>query len=172
MTKIKTKTRLGVAVVATVLLAGCVGSNQAGRLAIDGQTTADASSAAASGKHHGKPHRRKAHRTRQAKGGGAVRTAGHATLSCLPASVRSALRAVSKRYGKVTISSTRRSRKRNRRAGGARHSMHLACRAADFRIHGRSRRATTFLRKRPGIGGVKRYRNGLYHIDNGPKRSW
>jgi hypothetical protein len=29
-----------------------------------------------------------------------------------------------------------------------------------------------FLRARPDVGGLKVYRNGIIHIDNGSRRTW
>ena len=45
-------------------------------------------------------------------------------------------------------------------------------RAIDFRVHGKTKGLMAFLRAQKGVGGVKRYRSGFYHIDNGPRRTW
>jgi uncharacterized protein YcbK (DUF882 family) len=50
--------------------------------------------------------------------------------------------------------------------------MHLACRAVDFRVHGKSRGLTKFLLSQKEVGGYNRYPSGFYHIDNGPRRTW
>ena len=96
----------------------------------------------------------------------------HAQIGCLPDELKGALKRVAAAYGRITVSSTHRSRPHNRRIGGARHSMHLACRAVDFRVHHPHRGLLSFLRRQPGLGGIKRYRSGFYHIDNGERRSW
>lgn len=93
-------------------------------------------------------------------------------FGCLPGDLKTVLQRVTERYGKITVSSTHRSRRHNRRVGGARKSMHLQCRAIDFRVHGPHRGLLSFLRTQPGVGGTKRYRSGYYHIDNGDRRSW
>ena len=93
-------------------------------------------------------------------------------IGCLPGDLKNVLERVATNYGKVTISSTHRNRRHNRRIGGASESMHLKCRAIDFRVHGPPRGLLSFLRRQPGVGGLKRYRSGFYHIDNGERRSW
>lgn len=92
---------------------------------------------------------------------------------CLPGAVVNAIYGVSSKYGRVVVNSTHRSQRRNRRAGGAHRSYHLQCRAADFRVTGASSRAVlAFLKEQPGLGGIKLYRRGFFHIDNGPRRTW
>ena len=73
-------------------------------------------------------------------------------------------------YGRVRVNSTCRSRRRNRRAGGARRSYHLTGDAADIRIWGNVRAAARYLRSI--AGGYKHYGGGLFHIDTGPRRRW
>lgn len=107
---------------------------------------------------------------KRSTGGGIV---WNASGTCLPASVRNAIYAVAKNFGAVVVNSTGRGRKHNRRVGGAGKSMHLQCRAADFRVlAGRNRAVLAFLTRRPGLGGIKLYRAGYFHIDNGPRRTW
>ena len=67
-----------------------------------------------------------------------------------------------------------RSRKHNRRIGGARRSQHLYCKAVDFSIPGVSKyRVAKFLRRLPGRGGVGLYcRSSFVHLDIGPRRQW
>jgi Peptidase M15 len=103
------------------------------------------------------------------RSGGIVWNAGG---RCLPGSVKSALNAVASNYGTIIVNSTHRSRGHNRRVGGAGRSMHLQCRAADFRVVGGGGNVLGFLQKLPGLGGIKRYRSGFFHIDNGPRRTW
>jgi len=92
--------------------------------------------------------------------------------NCLPGDLREVVADIASRFGPVSIQSTHRSPSRNRRAGGARHSLHLACRAMDFRIKARARGVMAYLRARAEVGGLKIYRNGIIHIDNGQRRTW
>ncbi len=91
---------------------------------------------------------------------------------CVPGKLKRVISQISRKYGRVTINSTHRSRRKNRRIGGKRRSYHLKCRAIDFRVHGRTRGLTRWLSRHPLVGGYKRYRSGFYHIDNGPRRTW
>ncbi|MFN3855455.1 MAG: hypothetical protein ACK4M0_13770, partial [Phreatobacter sp.] len=93
-------------------------------------------------------------------------------LACLPAPVRRALNDVALRFGPVIVRSTHRGNGRFVRTDAWRGSYHRDCRAADFRVAGSPAAVIAFLRARHDLGGVKRYRNGLFHIDNGPRRSW
>ncbi len=67
-----------------------------------------------------------------------------------------------------------RSKKHNRRVGGARRSQHLHCNAADFEIPGVSKfELAAYLKQMPGRGGVGLYcRSSYVHLDLGPKREW
>jgi hypothetical protein len=91
---------------------------------------------------------------------------------CLPGDLKSVVADLSVRFGRVSLESTHRSRGHNWRAGGARQSLHLSCRAIDFRVRTGSRGVLAYLRTRPEVGGLKIYRNGIIHIDNGERRSW
>ncbi len=91
---------------------------------------------------------------------------------CLPGSLTAVLADLSARFGTVSVQSTHRSSGHNRRAGGARQSLHLSCRAIDFRIKSRAQGVMAYLRSRPEVGGLKVYRNGIIHIDNGQRRTW
>lgn len=91
---------------------------------------------------------------------------------CLPGDLQKVLASVAAKFGPVSIQSTHRTYRHNRRVGGARHSLHLACRAVDFRVRTRSRGLMAYLASRPEVGGIKLYRNGLIHIDNGSRRTW
>ncbi|MCZ8314471.1 D-Ala-D-Ala carboxypeptidase family metallohydrolase [Phreatobacter sp.] len=93
-------------------------------------------------------------------------------LTCLPAPVRRALNDVALRFGPIIVRSTHRGNGTFVRTDAWRGSYHRDCRAADFRVSGDPSAIIAFLRTRPDLGGVKRYRNGLFHIDNGPRRSW
>lgn len=91
---------------------------------------------------------------------------------CVPHRLKVVLRQVSKKFGRVVINSTHRSRRHNRLVGGKRSSYHLRCQAVDFRVHGRTRGLTRWLARHPYVGGYNRYPSGYYHIDTGPKRTW
>jgi hypothetical protein len=103
---------------------------------------------------------------------GAITLRASTPVNCLPGNLRAVLADVAAKFGTVSIQSTHRSRSHNRRAGGARHSLHLSCRAIDFRVRTRIRGVMAYLRSRAEVGGLKIYRNGLIHIDNGSRRTW
>ena len=93
-----------------------------------------------------------------------------ASSRCIPERLHAAINHVARHYGWVRVNSTCRSRRHNRRVGGAPHSYHLRGRAADIRVFGNVRAAARYLRRI--AGGYKHYGGGLFHIDTGPKRSW
>jgi uncharacterized protein YcbK (DUF882 family) len=95
-----------------------------------------------------------------------------APAKCIPSSLRAILAKVSAKYGPITVNSTFRAPSKNRKAGGRGKSMHLSCRAVDFRVHGSTRGLMQFLISQGGVGGYNRYPSGFYHIDNGPRRTW
>ncbi|WP_349367435.1 D-Ala-D-Ala carboxypeptidase family metallohydrolase [Salinarimonas sp.] len=103
---------------------------------------------------------------------GAIWVRESAPTRCLPGDLTQVVAQVAERFGAVRIMSTHRSASRNRRAGGAPRSMHLSCRAIDFRVAARGRQVLAFLRDHPAVGGLKLYRSGLIHIDDGERRSW
>ncbi|EIM27626.1 D-Ala-D-Ala carboxypeptidase family metallohydrolase [Microvirga lotononidis] len=103
---------------------------------------------------------------------GTITLRDSAPTDCIPGHLREVVASVAEKFGPVSVESTHRSRGRNWRAGGARHSLHLACRAVDFRVHARARGVMAYLRGLPQVGGLKIYRNGIIHIDNGERRSW
>jgi hypothetical protein len=102
--------------------------------------------------------------------GGGVRWA--ANRSCLNGTLVAVVGQVAATYGPLTVSSTCRSKSRNRAVGGARKSHHLSGNAVDFRVRGNVKAVYAFLRSHGSLGGVKHYGGGLFHIDTGPKRSW
>lgn len=89
--------------------------------------------------------------------------------------LRRLLAVVRRHYGRpVIISSGCRSHRHNRRVGGAKHSLHLRCMAADFKVAGVSKASLRrYVSGLPGRGGVGTYcgRN-IVHLDVGPRRSW
>ena len=93
-----------------------------------------------------------------------------ASSGCLSSNLSGVISSVSD-YGSVTVSSTCRSHSHNASVGGAKKSYHLTGDAADFRVHGNYQAAYAHLRSVHG-GAVKHYGGGLFHIDNGPQRSW
>jgi hypothetical protein len=102
--------------------------------------------------------------------GGAPRVKWRANSGCLAARLRAAIHHVARHYGQVRVNSTCRSRRHNRRVGGARRSYHIGGRAADIRVFGNVRAAARFLRRISG--GYKHYGGGLFHVDTGPRRTW
>ncbi len=85
------------------------------------------------------------------------------------------LAAVQRRYGRaVIVSSGCRSYSYNRKIGGARKSLHVGCKAADFKVAGVSKaRLRRFVSRLPGRGGVGTYcGRSIVHLDIGPVRSW
>jgi Peptidase M15 len=95
-----------------------------------------------------------------------------APSNCVPGSLKTVLSKVAAKFGPITVNSTARSRAKNARVGGRTKSFHLGCRAVDFRVHGSSKGLIAYLAAQKGVGGIKRYSSGFYHIDNGPRRSW
>jgi hypothetical protein len=109
---------------------------------------------------------------RQHVNAGAIVVRESAPTECLPGDLKGVLAEVAEEFGAVSVQSTHRSPTRNRRAGGAPQSLHLDCRAIDFRVNAHGREVMAWLREHPDIGGLKMYRNGIIHIDNGARRTW
>jgi len=95
-----------------------------------------------------------------------------ASSGCLDGSLKGVVYQVASNYGPVTVSSTCRSKSHNARVGGAKRSKHLTGDAVDFRVHGNVSATYAFLRSSGSVGGLKHYGGGLFHIDNGDRRSW
>lgn len=93
------------------------------------------------------------------------------TKSCVPFRLKRVLNHTSRKFGRVTVTSTKRAASENRRKGGAQKSYHLRCRAVDFAVRGDRRKVARFLRGHGGVGGYKSYTRH-YHIDTGPRRTW
>ena len=95
-----------------------------------------------------------------------------ASASCLDGGLRSIVASIASNFGPVTVNSTCRSSSRNPSVGGAAKSYHLSGSAVDFRVHGNVAAVYASLRTNGGVGGLKHYGGGLFHIDTGPRRSW
>jgi uncharacterized protein YcbK (DUF882 family) len=96
-------------------------------------------------------------------------------VSCLRPELVSMIRVVEDHYKRpAIITSGFRDPRRNRRAGGVRHSLHTMCAAADIQVQGVSKWALAdFLRSLPGRGGVGTYcHTESVHIDIGGERDW
>ena len=91
---------------------------------------------------------------------------------CLPDHLKAVLGQVVEKWGPVTVNSTHRSRRHNRRVGGRSRSYHLRCQAVDFRVNAPTPGMVAWLRDHPMIGGYKKYPSGYVHIDVGPRRTW
>lgn len=95
-----------------------------------------------------------------------------ASSSCLDGTLRSVIGQVASLYGPVTVNSTCRSRSHNAAVGGAPRSKHLSGDAVDFRVHGNIGAVYAYLKSSGSVGGLKHYGGGLFHIDNGERRTW
>ncbi|MEQ1715398.1 MAG: D-Ala-D-Ala carboxypeptidase family metallohydrolase [Hyphomicrobium sp.] len=102
--------------------------------------------------------------------GGSVRWA--ASSGCLDGGIKAVIYQVAANFGPVTVNSTCRNKGHNRSVGGAPKSKHLSGDAADFRVHGNVRGVYAYLKSSGSVGGLKHYGGGLFHIDNGDRRSW
>ena len=96
-------------------------------------------------------------------------------VACLKPSLVRALKIVEQHYGrKMVVTSGYRSPAHNRRARGAKNSLHMYCAAADVQVQGVSKwELAKFVRSLPGRGGVGTYcHTESVHIDVGPERDW
>lgn len=106
---------------------------------------------------------------------GLLRQNDNVDVGCLKPSLVRVLKAVEQRYGKkMIVTSGYRDPVRNRRVGGAKKSLHMACAAADIQVPGVGKwELATFLRSMPGRGGVGTYcSTNSVHVDVGPERDW
>jgi uncharacterized protein YcbK (DUF882 family) len=106
---------------------------------------------------------------------GLARQTDNVDVACLKPSLVRVLKNVEKHFGKpVIVTSGYRGVDRNRRARGARNSLHMYCAAADIQIEGVSKaQLATFMRSMPGRGGVGTYcHTQSVHVDVGPERDW
>lgn len=96
-------------------------------------------------------------------------------VSCLKPSLVRVLKTVEQHYGRqIVVTSGYRSPAHNRRARGAKNSLHMYCAAADVQVPGISKwELAKFVRTMPGRGGVGTYcHTESVHIDVGPERDW
>lgn len=96
-------------------------------------------------------------------------------VGCLRPELVSMIRMVEDHYKRpAIITSGFRDPRRNRRAGGVRHSLHTMCAAADIQVQGVSKwQLADFLRSLPGRGGIGTYcHTESVHIDIGGERDW
>lgn len=95
-----------------------------------------------------------------------------ASAGCLDSSLKSVIYNVASKFGSLRVNSTCRSKSHNRAVGGAHRSKHLTGDAVDFRVFGNVGAVYAYLRSNGNVGGLKHYGGGLFHIDNGERRSW
>lgn len=106
---------------------------------------------------------------------GLMKQTDRVDVACLKPSLVRVLKLVERHYGKrAVVTSGYRSPDRNRRARGARNSLHMYCAAADVQIEGVSKwELAKFVRSMPGRGGVGTYcHTESVHIDVGRERDW
>lgn len=100
---------------------------------------------------------------------------GEVDVACLKPSLVRELKRIEQHFGrKVVVTSGYRSPSHNRRARGAKNSLHMYCAAADIQVDGVSKwELASFVRSMPGRGGVGTYcHTDSVHIDVGPERDW
>jgi uncharacterized protein YcbK (DUF882 family) len=96
-------------------------------------------------------------------------------VACLKPSLVRVLKTVEGHYGKkLVVTSGYRSPEHNRRARGAKNSLHMFCAAADIQVPGIGKwELAAYFRTMPGRGGVGTYcHTESVHIDIGPERDW
>ncbi len=106
---------------------------------------------------------------------GLVKQTERVDVACLKPSLVRMLKAIEAHYGtKAVVTSGYRNPDKNRRARGARNSLHMYCAAADIQVEGVSKwDLAAFARTMPGRGGVGTYcHTNSVHVDVGPERDW
>lgn len=96
-------------------------------------------------------------------------------VACLKPSLVRVLKQMERQFGqKMLVTSGYRDPSRNRRARGAKNSLHMYCAAVDVQIPGVSKaQLANYARSMPGRGGVGTYcHTNSIHIDVGPERDW
>ena len=112
----------------------------------------------------------------QVAAGGLVKQTSAVQTNCFAAPLRGVLADMRSHFGRpVIVTSGFRSHSHNRRAGGAKRSLHTHCMAADVQISGVSPAAIArWARSHPTVGGVGTYRRTRsVHVDVGVRTaSW
>ncbi|MEO3998996.1 YcbK family protein [Mesorhizobium sp. CAU 1732] len=106
---------------------------------------------------------------------GLIKQTENVDVACLKPSLVRVLKTVEQHYGKkAVVTSGYRNPDRNRKARGARNSLHMYCAAADVQVEGVSKwELAEYVRTMPGRGGVGTYcHTNSVHIDVGPERDW
>jgi uncharacterized protein YcbK (DUF882 family) len=106
---------------------------------------------------------------------GLLRQTESVDVACLKPSLVRALKQIERHYGKkMVVTSGYRSPSHNRRARGAKNSLHMYCAAADIQIPGVGKwELAAYARTMPGRGGVGTYcHTNSIHVDVGPERDW
>jgi len=96
-------------------------------------------------------------------------------VACLKPSLVRVLKQMERHYGKkMVVTSGYRNPQRNRRARGAKNSLHMYCAAADIQIPGVGKwELASYARTMAGRGGVGTYcHTNSVHVDVGPERDW
>ena len=96
-------------------------------------------------------------------------------VACLKPSLVRVLKTIESHYGrKAVVTSGYRSPSHNRRARGAKNSLHMYCAAADIQVPGITKwELASYVRSMPGRGGVGTYcHTESVHVDVGPERDW
>lgn len=96
-------------------------------------------------------------------------------VACLKPSLVRVLKLIEGHYGKkLVVTSGYRNPDRNRRARGAKNSLHMYCAAADVQVPGVGKwELASYLRTMPGRGGIGTYcHTNSVHVDVGPERDW
>jgi uncharacterized protein YcbK (DUF882 family) len=96
-------------------------------------------------------------------------------VACLKPSLVRVLKTIEGHFGrKMIVTSGYRDPARNRRANGAKNSLHMYCAAADIQVPGVSKWIlASYIRTMPGRGGVGTYcHTDSVHVDVGPERDW
>ena len=95
-----------------------------------------------------------------------VSAAPGVSTACPGKELQAVLADVAAKFGRVTIVSTDHLNTDNHSRGSARHKLHAACKAVDFKVQRPTGEVTAYLRTRPEVNGINVYRNnGVIHID-------
>lgn len=106
---------------------------------------------------------------------GLLKQTDRVDVSCLKPSLVRVLKTIEQHYGRpIVVTSGYRSPSHNRRARGAKNSLHMFCAAADIQVAGVAKwDLANYARSMQGRGGVGTYCNtDSVHVDVGPERDW